>query len=141
MKINHDALLSLIPTGLADSIDPCILTPSFLALLGRIGEEITEGVGPLSWTGDIADQEVSSYLDVMAEIAANAMSVDAALRELYDLNSHSLGIDFLAPISFHLISAQPLYLGKIVMLMLTKVYRALLGKVFGVLPQVPAASE
>lgn len=129
MKINHDSLLSLIPTHLAASIDPCILTANFLSLLSRIADEINEGVGPLS-RNDVSEAEIAKYLTIMADAAADAMRHDLILRELDDLNAGALGIDFLAPISWHLITAQPLPLGKITTVVLAKVYRVLLGKVF-----------
>lgn len=130
MKINHDALLSLIPAPLTEALDPCVLTPNFLSLLNRIADEIDEGVGPLSRTDDITDAEISTYLDVMADAAANTVRYDFILRELDDLNARALGLDFLPSISRHLITAQPLPLDKITTVVLAKVYRALLGKVF-----------
>lgn len=130
MKINHDALLSLIPAPLAESLAPCVLTPNFLSLLNRIADEIDEDAGPLSRSDDIAEAEISAYLDIMANAAADTVRYDFLLRELDDLNARALGLDFLPSISHHLITAQPLPLDKITTMVLAKVYRALLGKVF-----------
>lgn len=140
MKLNHEHLLSIIPTRLIETIEPCVLTGNLLSLLSRIADEVLEGVGPISRIGDITDAEISTYLDVMADAAADTVRYDFILRELDDLNARALGLDFLPPISYHLITAQPLSLDKIMSMVLAKIYRVLLGKVFAA-PHVQATDS